>query len=298
MKRIVAVASLAMMALLAAWLVPGRPCQANANPGIIRIGLIDTLGQGIPRVLVHNVLTPFKELMEEQTSLSSEIVSGGDAHGLAQKLQDDKVQLGVFHGHEYAWAQMKYPKLQTIALCVNKEQLLKAVLVVRKSAGYDSPQSLRGKVISVAKLNRAHCRLYLERRCVRPGSTPEKTFSRVLAPLEVFESLDSVMNGRAAAAVVDAVSLDEYREAFPGRARYLRVLSESEPFPCGVLACYEGKISEGQLKKIRDGLLSARETPRGREVLKSLRITGFELPPEDHADTLSAIVQAYPPLSR
>lgn len=298
MKRMIHAAAVGCLALLVAVSLPGPTSRAGNNLDTLRIGLVDTLGQGIPRALVFNVLSPFKALMEEQTGLTSEIVSGGDAAALAERLRDDKVQLGVFHGHEYAWAKMIDPKLRAMALCVNRVPTLQAVVVVRKDSRYTSTAELRGKTVNLAKLNRAHCRLYLERRCVRPGTTLATFFGRVNMPLDIFDSLDGVTNGRAAAAVVDVASMEDYSRTYPGRARYLRVLSESELFPCGVLACYEGKLPAGEVKRIQDGLLAAGESARGKEVLKALRITNFELPPADHDAILTAIAKAYPPVEK
>ncbi|MFO0926257.1 MAG: PhnD/SsuA/transferrin family substrate-binding protein [Gemmataceae bacterium] len=292
------VAAAGCLALLIAVSLPGPTSGANNNLSSLRIGLVDTLGQGIPRALVFNVLSPFKSLMEEQTGLTSEIVSGGDAVGLAAKLRDDKVQLAVFHGHEFAWAKLADPKVRAMALCVNRGPTMRAVLVVRKDSRHTTTADLRGKTVNLAKLNRAHCRLFLERRCVRPGMTPAAFFGRLNTPLDIFDSLDGVVAGRAAAAVVDATSLEDYARTSPGRARSLRVLTESEPFPCGVLACYEGKLPAGEIKRIQEGLLSAGDSARGKEVLKALRITGFELPPDDHDAALTAIAKAYPPVEK
>jgi hypothetical protein len=45
--------------------------------------------------------------------VSGELVPCGDADNLGRQLMDDKVQLGVFHGIEFAWARQKYPEPAT-----------------------------------------------------------------------------------------------------------------------------------------------------------------------------------------
>jgi ABC-type phosphate/phosphonate transport system substrate-binding protein len=74
----------------------------------------------------------------------------------------------------------------------------------------------------------------------------------------------------------------------------LRTLKESEPFPSGVLACYEGNLPAADARKLQAGLLAAKDNPRGQKALKSLRVSGFETLSDDYSSTLAAIIKAYP----
>jgi ABC-type phosphate/phosphonate transport system substrate-binding protein len=264
-------------------------------PATVRIGLVETLGQGVPPGLLQLAMRPFKGLMEAQTGLTGEVVPGGDALSLGKKLHDDKLQVAVLHGHEYAWAKMKYPRLQPVALCVNKYRQIRVHLVVRDDSKARSYADLEGKAVSLPRLARGHCRIYFERRCIKPGVAAEKFYKKVEAPFECEDALDDVVDGVVAATVVDAAALEEFRKDKPGRGRRLRTLAESEPFPCGVIAYHEGGLSPSQLRKLRSGLLTAPSTPRGRETLKTLRLTSFETPGKGFTAELKAIAAAYPP---
>jgi ABC-type phosphate/phosphonate transport system substrate-binding protein len=269
--------------------------EARGAHSAIRIGLVETLGQGVPPGLVLLAMRPFKALMEAQTGLTGEVVLGGDAFALGKKLHDDQVQVAVFHGHEYAWAKMKYPRLQPVALCVNKHRRIPVHLVVRDDSKARSYADLEGKVVSLPRLAGAHCRIYCERRCIKPGVAVEKFYKKIDAPFECEDALDDVVDGVVAAVVVDAAALEEFRKDKPGRGRRLRTLAESEAFPCSVIAYHEGGLSPNQLRKLRSGLLNAPSTARGRETLKTLRLTAFETPGRSFSAQMKAIAQAYPP---
>jgi ABC-type phosphate/phosphonate transport system substrate-binding protein len=246
-------------------------------------------------VLLHTALAPFRSFVEEQTGLTGEIVLGGDSIALGKKLHDDQVQLGVFHGHEFAWAQTKYPKLEALVVCAIKGRDSRVVLVVRKDSKYRSVADLRGKVASLPRMNRGYCRLYFEKHCVCPGMTPEKYYARILMPFDIEDGLNHVVTRKSACAIVDALALEEYGKAFPARARYLRVLQESDPFPGGVLACYNGRFPAAEARRLQGALVAAKDTEKGKKALRSLRLIGFVAPPEDHATTLETILKAYPP---
>jgi ABC-type phosphate/phosphonate transport system substrate-binding protein len=275
-------------------LAPGG-AEGEAAPPTVKIGLVETITRGIPLAWTQLAMRPFKTLMEEQTGMVGEVIVGGDALMLAKCLCDNKVQVGVFHGHEYAWAKQKYPKLKAIALCVNKSIQSKVYLLVKATSKAASSADLKGKAIAVPRMGRAPCRVYLERRCVKPGTTPDKFYARVDSPFLTEEALNDLVDGEVDAAVVDGAGWDEYRAKRPGLARRLRCIAESEPFPCGVIACYPGGLSDAKIRKFSAGLLSAPTTPRGKDTLRTLRLTAFQLPPDNHDAVLQAIAKAYPP---
>src|SRR5437879_5250843 len=80
----------------------------EAPPGTVRIGLVQTLFRDVPEPMVQLLMQPFSTLMRSQTGLNGRIIMGGDAHELGSRLHEGTVDLGVFHGFEFAWAQQKY----------------------------------------------------------------------------------------------------------------------------------------------------------------------------------------------
>jgi ABC-type phosphate/phosphonate transport system substrate-binding protein len=269
------------------------PARATRTP--VRIGLVNTLFRDTPETLARALMKPFRTLLESQTGVTGTILVAGDANDLGSRLKDNEVQLGVFHGIEFAWARLEYPTLKPLILAVNRRRELYAHLVVRKShkaAGYTD---LGGQAVALPTLTREHCRVYFERRCVPPGVTPAKFYGRVTTPPDADEALDQVVDGKAHATVVDAISLEEYRKFKPGRARELRSLQTSGAFPAAVVAYQRGRLHESTLRRLRSGLTAAHSTKRGQQLLRMLGITNFQAVPASYERLLADVARAYPP---
>jgi hypothetical protein len=54
-------------------------------------------------------------------------------------------------------------------------------------------------------------------------------------------------------------------------------------------------LPEGLLERFREGMIAAKDTTRGRQLLELCRITRFEAPPADYEHMLTEIAKAYPP---
>jgi ABC-type phosphate/phosphonate transport system substrate-binding protein len=299
MRRTRLGSGLSALVLVLVLLVPflaSTPGQAaNHQRGSLRIGLVGSLFRNTPEALIQIMMGPFKSLMVSQTGLRGEIVSGGEYDALAEKLKEGKVDLGVFHGVEFAWARMKHPELEPVFICVNHHHSLRAFLVVRSDGKVTKPALLAGKRVGLPATSKEHCRLFLSRRCVRPGTTPEKFFSALNNPFDTEEALDNLIYRLSDAAIVDAVEWEHYQKIKPGVARRLRVLLESEPLPCGVVAYHAGQLPKEQVKRFRDGMIRARSTRKGRQLLRLSRLTSIEPVPADYDAQLAAALKAYPP---
>jgi ABC-type phosphate/phosphonate transport system substrate-binding protein len=276
------------------------PCACSAaeaavSSGRVRIGLVASLFRSTPESLIQVLMGPFKSLMFTQTGMRADVITGGEYDALARKLKAGKVQLGVFHGVEFAWARRKFPRLKPLIVCVNRYRTVRAFLVVRKGDDLAKPADLAGKTLALPETSKEHCRLFLKHRCVLPGKAPETFYRSITTPFDTEEALDNVVDGLDHAAVVDAVEWIGYQKNKPGAARRLRVLLESEPFPCGVVAYYPGALTESQLTRFREGMIKAHSTPRGRQLLHLSRLTAIEGVPEDYDKALTAILEAYPP---
>jgi ABC-type phosphate/phosphonate transport system substrate-binding protein len=259
------------------------------------VGLTATIFPGLSEVLLQAAARPFKALLESATGVSGQIVHGGEAKSLADRLKSDRVQLGVFQGIEFAWARVANPKLEPIVLCVNQQRTLKAYLLVRAGSAFQKPADLRKKTLTLPAETREHCRVFLERKCVPASRTPKTFFKKLATSADVEEALDDVVDGNVQAALVDGLAWASYRKAKAGCARRLRVLLESEPFPCAVIACQKGRFDPDRVQRFRDGLVGARNSARGRQLLDFVRITGFETVGADYERLLTGIVKSYPP---
>ena len=298
MKRNHAIAGLLLAATaggLAQGLFTPPRADAQVRRAVLRIGLVATLYRGAPESVMGMMMRPFKSLMQAQTGMNGELVAGGDAYCLARKLKKNQVHLGVFHGVEFAWARQKYPTLKPLTIIVNRTRSLRALLVVRNDTRATCCGDLEGKVAALPRSNREHCRLFFERRCVKSGSEPASFFTQVTTPADAEDALDAVVDGKAHAAVVDAVALASYRKVKPGRARRLKTLLESEPFPCGVIAYQSGKLDARTVQRLRSGLITAKDNRRSKQIMEMLGLTAFENAPASYVRQLTAIARSFPP---
>jgi ABC-type phosphate/phosphonate transport system substrate-binding protein len=293
---VVGIAGQTLLLLLVWCIRPGA--GEERGPGrTVRIGLIGSLFRDTPEPVVQVMMRPFRSLLETQTGVCGDLIAAGDADNLAQKLKNDEVQLGVFHGIEFAWARQKFPRLRALVIAINQHPFLRAEVIVQKDSPISSLADLKGRIVALDRRAREHCRLYLERRCVPPGATPEKHFSRLATPLNAEDSLDDLQEGTIQAAVVDATEFETYRQNHPVRAARLRRLDQSEHFPCAVVAYYPGSVAGELLDRFRSGMIAAQETARGKQLLSLCRITRFAEPQADFEEALNSIIKAYPPAS-
>ncbi len=281
--------------LLACLPAPAAFADDTPAPATVRIGLVNSIFRDVPEPLVQVMAAPFKSLMVDRAGILGQVVVDGDADRLALLLKDGKVGLGVFNGFEFAWARVRNPELKPLMIAVNQQSFLHAVLVVREDNKVSGPEGLQGKTMAMPRLAREHSRLFLERRCVRPGMPMDRWFDKVSTPRTDQDALDEVAENVAQATVVDDVELAAYRNKFPKTAVRLRVLLESETFPCAVIAYQPGGMDEETLKRLRVGMIAAKTTERGRKLMNLCRITGFEEVPDGYEQNLIDIVKAYPP---
>lgn len=272
------------------------PAPAAENEGhSVRIGLVSSLFRDTSEPLMQIIMRPFKSLLETQTGMHGQLVSGGDARHLGQHLKDGEVHLGIFHGVEFAWAKAKFPQLKPLLIAVNKQPFLRAHLIVRADSKVKSIEDLKGRVIGLPNLSREHCWLFLERRCSPEGQTPEKFFGRIRRPRDACYAIDDVIDGTLNAAVIDDADLADYRKQYPEFFAKVKSLLRSEAFPCAVIAYYPGALEEHLLEQFRNGMLAAKESRPGRQMMQLCRITSFEEVPDDFDKMLDDIAKAYPP---
>jgi ABC-type phosphate/phosphonate transport system substrate-binding protein len=261
----------------------------------VQIGMVHSLFRDVPAPLVQVLMRPFAALMEAQTGMTGRLVEGGDALALGRQLADDKVQLAVFHGFEFAWARQQYNALRPLVIAVNQERHLRALLLVRDDCKATRLADLKGTTLALPRGSREHCHLFLERRCQHNGGKPTELFARTTTPANAEDALDDLVDNDVQAAVIDQVAFDCFKRRKPGRAAALRVLLRSEVFPAAVIAYRPGALSDESLDRFRDGMLSANKNATGRQLLTLWKLTAFEPVPEDYDDTLAGILKAYPP---
>jgi ABC-type phosphate/phosphonate transport system substrate-binding protein len=283
---------LAVGLVATAWAIAAEKQGEDSDP--VRIGMVGTLFRNTPEPVALAMMQPFGALMETQTGLSGKIIQGGDALHLGKLLAEDKVQLGVFHGIEFGWARQKFPDLKPLMIAVNQQRHLRAMVMVRNDCPLTSFSDLRGKMVTIPKQNREHCRIFLDRRCQDLHEEPGRFFGQTSMPPNAEVALDDVVDGQVAAAIMDAVALECYQRRKPARFAQLKPLERSEIFPAAVVAYHPGAMEEGTLRRFRDGMLQANKSVLGSQLMTLWKLTAFEPIPADYEQTLENILKTYP----
>jgi ABC-type phosphate/phosphonate transport system substrate-binding protein len=275
-------------------LTPVNAKDRSTRPSTVRIGMISSLFNDVPKATVMAMMQPFAAMIKAQTGVSGELVPCGDADNLGQQLMDDKVQLGVFHGIEFAWARQKYPELRPLVLAINQQRYLRAHIVVRVDGKVSTLGELQDKTLALPNGTWQHCHLFLRRRCLEWKKEPANFFAKITNPANVEDALDDVVDGVAQVCVVDGVSLDCYKRRKPGRFAKLKIVHSSEIFPAAAVAFRTAILDDATRARFRDGLMNANRTAFGRQVMTLWKLTGFEQVPSDYDQTLTEIVKTYP----
>jgi ABC-type phosphate/phosphonate transport system substrate-binding protein len=283
-----------VLASLIGLVLVGAPAPAG-DPVHVRIGFPATLFRDIPRNTIESLMPTYTQLIQNQTGLRGQPVLLNGAVEVTQQLADNKIQLGVFHGFEFAWAKQKHEDLKPLVMAVYQQPKLTAQVIVAKDNPARNLEDLKGQAMAVPRGTREHCRLFLNRTCRRIGHRQEKFFGSLTSPPTVAAALDDVAAGRSTAVVVDGSAWESYKWVNPGRAARLRPLVQSEAFPSGVIAYKNGILPASELKRYEDGLTSAHQRPDGMQLMLLWRMSRFEPVPADYDQMLANIAKAYPP---
>lgn len=289
--RAIGLLRIGMLIAVALGLGADRPAEP---PQPLRIGLVQSLFRDVPPPLVEMLAQPFRSLMHAQTGLRGQLYTIPDWQELSRQLHEDKLHLGVFHGVEFAWAREQYADLKPLCIAINQQRELYAYVVVRQDQNWKDFADLKGTTLAVPLRTREHCRLFLERLCRTSGQTPAQFFARCTRPLTVETALDDVLRGKVQAALVDSVSLRCYEQVKPGCYARLRPLAKSERFPAAVIVYRQGTLSAATLDRLKNGLLTAHQNERSRELMHLWKLTAFETLPAGYEQDLDNILKSYP----
>jgi ABC-type phosphate/phosphonate transport system substrate-binding protein len=269
--------------------------RAQNAPDPVQIGLAESLFEGTAEKTVTEMSKSFNDLVKELTGMNGKAHTKGDAFAVAKKLEDKTLHLGVFQGYEYAWVKQKYPDFKPLMVAIYFEPTLKAQVVVNKDSAVTDLAGLKGKDFALAEGTKGYCKLFIERQIAKLGADPKSFFKKITQPSGSEEALDDVAGKEVFATVVDSVSLKTYERIKPGVFKRLKVLKNSETFPTNVVVYREGVLSKETLEKFRQGMLKAHTTETGKQQMRVFKVTGFENVPDDYANTVAAILKAYPP---
>ena len=263
----------------------------------IRIGMAKTFFNDVPAIFVGIVTEPFGKLLNQTTGLNGNLLTDDDAFDLAHKLEAKQMQFGVFHGHEFAWVQKKYPKLTPLLVVANRQHDVRAFVIVHKNSPAKTIADLRGKGLDIPLATKQHARIFLAKHTTdNAQNDPKSFFADIKKSSTPMDALDELCRGKSDAVLVDSIALAFYKDVkqyvFQNN---LRVLQESEAFPPAVIAYREGAVDAATVGKFHDGLLKAHEDPTGRDMMKMWSIEAFETRCRNsYSQSLAECLKAYP----
>lgn len=281
-----------LLLLAVSGIVGGTSLAQAAEPETMRIGIPRSIFRDVPPALLSFANQPFKDLMKVQTGFTGEIMNDPDALKIAKEIHDGKLQLGVFLGHEFAWAKLKYPELEPLVIAVPKPREVQAFLLVRHDCKATNLGDLKGAKIVQASTLRDHAKLFLEKR--QADELAGGTLCTVEKTATVHDAIHKVIDGDADITVADLGAWNYFQKLYPGPAQNLKVLSKSDVFPSTVIAYKKNALSEATTKKLRDGLLSAHENTKGATMMRTIKMEKFEAVPTTYMDSLKPVQKEYP----
>ncbi len=289
MRRGLALASLILLA--------GIGITAEKAPAPqVKIGMLRSMVREVPPALFKAMAAPFQQVVFDQTGLKGDLVVIETPEDMQRQLTNGELQLGVFHGFEYAWMKMKQPALEPLMLVAINPQALQSVVVVSAESSAKTIGECQGGKLAIPNGTREHSRLFLNRRCRNCGGPPmQEFFPTTAAPRSVEEALDNVVDNVVQVAVVDQAGMAMFQRRKPGRFAKLKTLDQSELFPPSVIVYSRGKLEDDTLRRFRDGMATAHKTTLGSHLMGLMKVTGFEPVPGNYDQRLTEIVKAYPP---
>src|SRR5262245_55279508 len=137
-----------------------QPAVAQERPAPLKISIVQSQFRDVPSALVKLSFHPIQTLVKSETTLDSEFRIAKDMDELARQLAGNQVDLGVFHGVEFAWARQKHKDLRPLVIAVNQDRNLRAHLLVAANSPANRFGELQGQALALAKGTRLHCRLF------------------------------------------------------------------------------------------------------------------------------------------
>jgi ABC-type phosphate/phosphonate transport system substrate-binding protein len=271
------------------------PAQQPRKVDVLRIGTSGRLAVDESGDKQEGALETLRGFIKSETGFDNEILPQRNYLELAEKLASGQLNLGVFQGFEFAWAQEGHSDFRPLAIAVNVYPYRYAHVLVRQDSKVADFAGLQGQALALPQIGQEHLRLFVERHSQAAGKPLEAFFSRVTNPTNIEDAVDDVVDRQVQATVVDRVGLEAYRRRKPGRFNQLKEVARSEPFPPPLVAYVEGHLDKATLQRFQDGLLNARKKEKGQRLLNLFKLTGFAAVPAHFDQVLAETRKTYPP---
>lgn len=286
-----AILSVAVMLIATVGNVSPRLSAADPT-ATLKIGMVQGMFRDVQPAMVQALSRPLRDILTRQTGLDGNVDICSDAFVLADRMTNKQLQLGVFHGFEFAWVTKQHPDLVPLLITVPAGRKVGACVVVHKDSECKTLADLKDENVIIPRGAKAHTLLYLDRERTGLESSTAKPKTQKSQTSE--DALDAVVIGDSAATLVDAAALSGYQTLQPGAFKQLRVLCESESFPPAVIAYRKGALDESTVAKVKESLNTAHQTVVGKPLMAMWNLRGFEDVPADYPQKLESIRKAYP----
>jgi ABC-type phosphate/phosphonate transport system substrate-binding protein len=111
----------------------GTPAARAADPAELKIGMLSGMFRDQQPKVIQALARPFRDLMTKHVGFSGDVEVVDDPHTLCDRLKDGKVQLGVFHGFEFAWAQQRCDGLVPLIITQPPGGIVQGLVIARPS---------------------------------------------------------------------------------------------------------------------------------------------------------------------
>jgi ABC-type phosphate/phosphonate transport system substrate-binding protein len=269
--------------------------QPPAKIDVLRIGSTSALSEGVQDGNEDMARDSFQKFIKTETGFTNQIDEVANYTLLAERLTAGQLHLGVFVGHEFAWAHARQPKLRPLAVMVNNYPYRYVHVLVQKDSKATDFAGLKGYSLALPRIGLPYLRFYVEQQSKAAGKDASAFFAKMATLENVEVALDQVVDGTAQAVAVDRVGLEAYKRRKPGRFAQLKEVLRSEALPPALVAYYDGKLDAGTLKRVQDGLTNAHKKKQGQLLLDNYRLTSFQAAPADLDRVLAETIKRYPP---
>jgi ABC-type phosphate/phosphonate transport system substrate-binding protein len=283
-------------AFVAMLLVAGASRADTPKIPVLHIGATETVvEENIPKDCDETAVeATYRQFIQAETGFGSDLVALENHEVLAEHLASGRLQLGLFMGYEFSWAQARHPQLKVLAVGVNQYFYQYPTLVVRRDSPASAVADLRGKTLALPRSGQGYGRLFVAAKSRLAGQDPGAFLGHINSFEEAETPLDDVVEGTQQAAVVDRLGLEAFQRRKPGRFARLKTLSESPPMPPPLLAYYDGNLDPQTVTRLRDGLTHAHQQKKGELFLMLFRLTHFAPPSPNFERVLANTQQTYP----
>jgi ABC-type phosphate/phosphonate transport system substrate-binding protein len=272
------------------------PVQGQkAEEKTLHIGNSGTLTTTKENGKEKGAIDSLKDFIKTETGMQNEIIRRKGWDDLAEGMNKGEMQLGVFQGYEFAWAQAKNPNLKPLALAVNIYRYPVAYVLAKNDNAAKDFAGLQGQTLCLPDTGQRYLRLYVDRQAEMGGKKTDAFFSKITVRDNVEDAIDEVVDGNSQVTVIDQAGMEAYKRRKPGRFKQLKEIAHSQPFAPVVIAYQDKSLDDATLKRFKDGLLRADKSDRGQTMLTTFKLSGFEAVPDDFNKVLGEIRKDYPP---